>query len=218
MDRLVKDFSIFQDITTNVIAGLIATGLLALGIFFKDLPRKILIKYYEKQNEKNILKIAKLRKIMRGLMDETGALYVHIIKYSDTGKAITPHSVLKETVLWEEVNKRCDTCPLNTGEKYEVRRLQDKWFERTVQGNWIDMICDVVQHKESIVSLRKKDRDDYGQSIFEAYHIEMFKARYLKGKYSGFYILGLSFCKHKLPDITVAGYIVTAAEGIKKLL
>lgn len=218
MDKLIKDFTLFQDITTNVIAGLIATGLLALGIFFKDLPRKILIRYYEKQNEKNILKIAKLRRIMRRLRDETGALYVHVIKYSDTGKAITPHSVLKETVLWEEVNKRCNTCPLNTNKDYEVKRLQDIWFERTVLGNWIDMVCDVVQHKEAIISVRKKDLDSYGQSVFDAYHIEMFRTRYLKGKYSGFYTLGLSFCKHKLPDMTVAGYIITAAEEIKKLL
>lgn len=217
MDKLFDNFEIFRDVTTNVIAGLIATALLALGVFFKDLPKKILSRYYEKQTEKNVLKIAKLRKILEKLKNNTGALYVHIIKYTDTNKPITPASLLNETILWEEVNLTCSTCPINKN-GYEIRRLQDDWFERRVQGNWIDMVCETVQHKEAITHIDKKDLDKLGQSTFDAFHIKTFKGKYLKGKYSGFYILGLSFCANNLPNDLVAGYMTTAAEQIKKLL
>lgn len=217
MDRLFIQYDQIKDITNNVIAGLVATALLALAVFFKDLPRRILIKYYEKKNEKNVLKIAKLRRIQDRLKVETGALYVHIIKYSDTNKPITPASSLNETVLWEEVNRTCGDCPLNNP-SYRVPRLQDDWYERKVQGKWIDIVCDIVQHKDIIVSVSKDQLDTIGQSIFDAYHIEQFKGKFLRGRYSGFYILGVSFCFHRPPDSTAAGHIATAVEQIKKLL
>lgn len=214
-----------QDKSTEIVAALIVAILTALIAYFKKLPAYIIKKRAEKRRRRlEITQLAavkagnKINNIIDQLGNDTGALYVHIIRYHNGGYPLEVGHALNMTVEWEEPGHSCDGCMTQCSMYKKVPRVQHQWKGQPVTGNWFDIIEHTLNNKTECTTIPIENMDDEHADLWKTYNIALFKEVFIKHTELGFYTLGLSFCR-RTKDIDVAdGLMVHAAGQLNKYL
>ena len=210
-------YELFREHLTQLLATIMVGMTAATAAFFKKLPQH----YFETKQKTQVEKMQQLDIILDDLVDETGAIYGHIINYHDGHKELLAGDKWRMTVTWESLGKPCVSCT-NTCEFRELggrKRLQEEWQDVHVTSGWFKTVSKAYLDKSTyhLTSVTDKKIGKEELEIFQRSGIHTFVEILIKVKNKTFYTLGLSFCK-KYEEEGRYIAIIPAGKRLAKLL
>jgi len=153
-----------------------------------------------------------IRKVFEALVEYSGALYIHVIRYHNGKKnkdLSKPVHYDRMSVEYEEIGKTCGQCGTDCFKFKTIPELKPDWQKIPIADDWRKGVYDkTVALKQSVHTISVDQLDQSGQEIFQRFHIKLFKEIYIGTTERGTYTLGLSFCT-KFEDTNSAEGLMT---------
>jgi len=210
VNKFFKMYQTFEEQINTLIAGVVAILLTSAAAFFRKLPQY----YIEAKQKRHFDETQQLDIILDDLVEDTRAIYGHIIKYHDGHKELKPGSNWRMTVVWEALGKPCVSCANSDCiyKQFPRKRLQSDWDDVPVTSSWFKVVSKAYldpQHCH-VTSIEDKILGDTEKEIFRNSGIKTYVEILIKVKGMRFYTLGLSFCENhegldNYSDIVIAG-------------
>ena len=217
LSNITEMYQLFEEHINKLLAGLVALLLTAAATFFRKLPQYIV----EKRQRRNFEDVVNLDIILDDLVEETGAVYGHIIKYHNGNKELKPGAEWRMTVTWESLGKPCLDCEHKCvfGKTNKRKRLQQDWDNVPVSSNWFRIVSKAYlnPNQPHITYITDEDLSDIEVEVWKQAGIHSFMEILIKVKDRKFFTLGLSFCEnHSIPFTAVS--IIAASRKLYRLL
>lgn len=212
MRLLIEIQKLFEDKTIEVISVIVTALFIAINRFFKKLPGAILHRIRRGKQLDGLQKGSAINNIIRKLALDSGAIYVHLIRYHNGG----PY---KMTVEWESIGRICHNCVKQCGNFKSIKPLQSDWSGQPVSNIWSLVIQNTIKLDGLINEVDGCNFDKLHKDIWIDAKIHSYKEIVLKHKANkDTWCLGLSFCErfnnHNEADIMME----MASRKLKKLL
>lgn len=182
------------------------------------IPRYFEQKKYSKRNTASIIDGAKRDMVMRSLKD-TGAKYIHLIRYHNGGGHLKKGSPIHLSVDIEILGDSCDHCITHCRQfkGYKVP-IQPDWQNIKIQGSWFTVVRETVTNPEVVNVVRYEQLDLQHQHIWEGYNIKEYHEIFVCHMADCFYCIGLSFCSRFAHKADTAGLMSLASRNLANLL
>lgn len=221
--RTLMDWAtFFQEEINKIIAIAVTTAVGLLVAFFKKLPnaietamKKKRVAHAEKEQLAALRIANNISSIMQDLSRQTGALYIHVIRYHNGGGGIKKGNPLRMTVEWEYPGTHCSGCMNDCPIHQKVPRIQRDWDNVPLTPAWLHIVRNTVENKDKTNSHSIENLDQESRDIWTVYRISLYKEKFIKHTETSFYTLGISFCERTKMIENVDGLMVHASNRLK---
>lgn len=181
------------------------------------LPRIIENARNTKRNQQSIIDGARRDGILRDLKD-TGAKFIHLVRYHNGGGALKRGTPIYMTVDIEKLGSACDNCIAHCrAYKGHAEPIIDERQKIRINGAWFNVVKKTVLNPDDVNEVRPEDLDENHRQIWEKYNIQEYHEIFVVHKHDCFYCIGLSFCS-RFTAARTSGSMSIAARQMANLL
>ncbi len=234
----MESWKLFEDKVTEALVAILVFVASAMIAFFRKLPVRYKQAYRRNKRLIDLKKGSDINNVMRSLSINSGAVLIHVIKYSNGG----PY---KMTVEWEGLGSICSLCAEEGCPNWKgVRPVQGEWEKARVTEIWHEVISKTIRFdgkinmvtEDSLDAIYSELKDTIGshlkdgsrlketlnlaKAIWKSSNISVYKETLLVHKANkDSWTLGLSFCdKNNNNEDGINLKIEMASRKLRKLL